>query len=210
MNIWQIAAWGFYSFLTWTEPLGKSKVQMDISIEEYSGSPGRVALRSYFHWYLEADQTWFSGIWGAAFPAGWHKSIQKNLAPSRAVKVTLNSKRRLPSWWNFHLGVIIPANNLPASLGMCWQLITLLTVWILHGLCSVILKLCKSTQEMPGFASQSVCSFDMECWPQTMLSFISCLWHLAIWKDEGRDSQQYFEQIHPLLVHGDRRVLCLL
>lgn len=92
---------------------------------------------------------------------------------------------------------------------MCWQLITLLTVWIYHGLCLVILKLCKSTQEMSGFASHSVWSFDMECWPQTMLLFISCLWHLAIWKDEGRDSQQYFEQIQTLLVHGDRRVVCL-
>lgn len=89
---------------------------------------------------------------------------------------------------------------------MCWQLITLLTVWIPHGLCLVTLKLCKSTQEMSGFASQS---FDVECWPQTMLLFSSCLWHLAIWKDEGRDSQQYFEQIQLLLVHGDRRVLCL-
>lgn len=92
---------------------------------------------------------------------------------------------------------------------MCWQLITLLTVWILHGLCLVILKICKSTQEMSGSASQGVWSFDMECWPQTTLLFISCLWHLALWKDEGRDSQEYFEQIQLLLVHGDRRVVCL-
>lgn len=90
---------------------------------------------------------------------------------------------------------------------MCWQLMTLLTAGILHGL--VILKLCKSTQEMSGFASHSVCSFDKECWPQTVLSFISCLGHLAIWKDEGRYSQQYFGQMQLLLVHRDRRVVCL-
>lgn len=52
----------------------------------------------------------------------------------------------------FHLGKIFSANNIIISLGMCWQL-TLLTMWFLHGLCSVILKLLKSAQEISGFAS---------------------------------------------------------
>lgn len=131
----------FYSFLTWMEPLGKSKEKTDISIEECLGPPGMVALRSYLHWYLEADQTGFSGMWRAAFSAGWHKSIPKTLLPpglwrwlwiprrgclsDRDIWVEFSFRYNNSSKQYHHiLGNVLAANNTTDSVDSSWLMLS--------------------------------------------------------------------------------------
>lgn len=133
----------FYFFLTWMEPLGKSKVKigkLDLNIDKCWGTPSMVSLWSYFHWYLEVDQVSCSRLWGSSILNRLmqiHPKAPRNLAHARSVKVTefqaktafFNrgiwvefsfSKNLASKQYHYMPGNVLAANNTIDSVGSSW------------------------------------------------------------------------------------------